>query len=788
MVWEAGPRGAAAASADAALIEVARGAPAAFYQFLLSPSGAYSISFASPAFIARFGIEPGDPEEKAALYFSRVHPDDVARVKDAIARSARTLETFEGEFRFRLPSGAEIWVEARSNPRSLPDGGVLWNGIATDITSRKRAEEALRESELHFRTLFQTTTFGIVSQDREGKIVMANSAAARILGLGERQLVALTSDDPRWRAIYEDGSPSPGHTHPATVALRTGKPVSGVVMGVWNPVLDSHVWLLVNAVPEFRPGESGPFRVWVTFEDITDRKRAEANVGKLNTELEEALSWQRQIFEGSRDAVFLSDEEGRFAAVNRAATELTGFSREELMAMRIPDLHDEPDLAAYRAFHQRILDGERILTAASIRRKGGGKVPAEFNNTLIVIGGRRFMHTAARDVTERRNLEEQLRQAQKMDAIGQLAGGVAHDFNNLLTVISGNTELLLLDAGPEDPRRGAMTDIRRASERAASLTRQLLAFSRKQILEPRLVDVHVVLAGIEKMLRGLIGEDVDLATDLAADPSWVKVDPGQLEQVVMNLALNARDAMPRGGRLTIRTRSLDPGESMDLFETAGQKLGPNVAISISDTGTGIPPELKARLFEPFFTTKKFGKGSGLGLATVHGIVKQSGGDITVESEPGRGTTFTVVFPSRPAPRPRSGSSASLQALPRGGETVLVVEDEGAVRHIVKIALESAGYRIMEARSGIEALEVARRHGEAINLVVTDVVMPEMSGRDLAERLTKDHPGIRILFMSGYSDEAVTRHGVVEPGVAFLQKPFSPLALARKVREVLDSPG
>jgi len=265
----------------------------------------------------------------------------------------------------------------------------------------------------------------------------------------------------------------------------------------------------------------------------------------------------------------------------------------------------------------------------------------------------------------------------------------------------------------------------------------------------------------------------------------VKVDPGQLEQVVMNLAMNARDAMPRGGRLTIRTRTLDPGEPVDLEETAGRRLRPKVAISISDTGTGIPPEVKAHLFEPFFTTKGIGKGTGLGLATVFGIVKQSGGDITVESEPGKGATFTVILPSQPGPRRRGGSSVSLRAVPRGTETVLVVEDEDAVRRIVKTALESAGYRVIEARSGPEALEAARMHSGEIHLVVTDVVMPKMSGRELVERIVKDHPGVRILYMSGYMDDAVMRHGIVESGVAFLQKPFTRLVLARKVREVLD---
>ncbi|MCM3877791.1 MAG: PAS domain S-box protein [Thermoanaerobaculia bacterium] len=390
------------------------------------------------------------------------------------------------------------------------------------------------------------------------------------------------------------------------------------------------------------------------------------------------------------------------------------------------------------------------------------------------------------DVTARVRLEEQLLQSQKMEAVGQLAGGVAHDFNNLLTVISGNCDLLLSGARADDPTRGPLTDIRAAGERAANLTRQLLAFSRKQILEPKLVDVHEVVSGTEKMLRRLLGEDVELLTDLAADESWVKVDPGQLEQVVVNLAVNARDAMPRGGRITIRTRNLAPSDSV-LEDSAGRQPGPKVAISISDTGAGIVPEVKAHLFEPFFTTKGVGKGTGLGLATVFGIVKQSGGDITVESEPGKGATFTVILPSQPAPRRRGRSGASLRAVPRGTETVLAVEDEDAVRRIVKIALESAGYRVIEARDGPEALEAARRHTGAIHLVVTDVVMPEMSGRELVERIVKDHPDVRILYMSGYTDDAVMRHGIVESGVAFLQKPFSPLALARKVREVLDAP-
>jgi CheY-like chemotaxis protein len=290
---------------------------------------------------------------------------------------------------------------------------------------------------------------------------------------------------------------------------------------------------------------------------------------------------------------------------------------------------------------------------------------------------------------------------------------------------------------------------------------------------------------METLLRTLIGEGIELMTDLAADESWVKVDPGQFEKVVVDLVLNAREAMPRGGRITLRTRNLDAAESVNLEERG--KARPNVAISIADTGTGIRLDQMARLFEPFFTTKEFGKGSGLGLASVHGIVKQSGGDIIVESEPGKGATFTVVLSSTPEERPVSGSSASRQPLPRGTETVLLVDDEDAVRRIVKVTLEAMGYRVIEARNGVQALEAARQHAEAIHLVVTDVVMPGMDGPEMVERLAKERIDIRILYMSGYTNDAVVRDGTVESRAAFLQKPFTPLVLARMVREVLDAP-
>ena len=1142
---------------ESPLAEAARRVPAAFYQFRLFPSGAFAIPFASPDFAARLGVPLGDPEATANLFFSHVHSDDVPRIKDEIARSARTLELFESAFRFRLPSGAELWIEARSNPERAPDGGVIWNGIATDLTARKEAETALRESEERLRLFILHAPAALAMFDRDMRYMAVSRRWLSDYGLEGRDIIGLShyevlpevsekwraahrqglagevvraeedrferadgsvqwlhweirpwwtddrqvggivifaedvtekkvadaklrSSEERFRAIFDLAPVGVAQADPATgrwvavnprMCLITGYAADELltmrVSDITHPEDRSRDWALFQDVvkgdaPEYRiekryvrkdgstawvnvnmvvlrdaaglpvrtlamiediserrkaeealRSSEERFRVifdvapvgvtqadlstgrllavnprmthitgysekellgmtvadvthpddrqrnrdmfesllnggvdesriekrhvrkdgtiaWVnahvvvlrnaagrpngtlaTIEDITERKAAEADVARLNTELEDALNWQRQIFEGSRDAVFLSDDAGRFVAVNNAATELTGYSREELLAMAIPDLHDDSDLAAYRAFHRRILDGEQILSEAPIRRKDGGKVSVEFNNSAVVIGGKCLVHTAGRDVTERAraagalaasearyralfenategivaidpethrslfhnpavcamfgyspeefsrldlgdlhpkeelpgifagirsagqgarqgahivrcirkdgstfqadirgtrvltegravvfalftdvterlHLEEQLRQSQKMEAIGQLAGGVAHDFNNLLTVISGNCDLLLSDAPREDAKRGPLEDIRAAGARAASLTRQLLAFSRKQILDPKLVDVNEIVTGIEKMLRRLIGEDVDLSTELAADPSWVKVDAGQLEQVIMNLAVNARDAMPRGGRLTLRTRNVDPDPRAVSGKPPDPRPLPGVVLSISDTGSGIPPEVMAHLFEPFFTTKGVGKGTGLGLATVYGIVKQSDGDITVESTPGKGTTFSIVLPSHPAPSRARAPGGKREALPRGTETILVVEDEDAVRRIVKVTLETAGYRVIEARNGSEALDATRRHAREFDLLVTDVVMPEMSGRELVERLTAEHSNLSVLFMSGYTDDAVVRHGVFEEGVAFLQKPFTPLALAKKVREVLDA--
>src|SRR5882762_3167145 len=424
--------------------------------------------------------------------------------------------------------------------------------------------------------------------------------------------------------------------------------------------------------------------------------------------------------------------------------------------------------------------------SAEWQRKDGSTVGVRVSGRAVADGDRgRVFELFAEDVTERRALEQQLRQSQKMEAVGRLAGGIAHDFNNLLMVISGYSEFLLEHVGPDPTLRNPTQEIASAAERASSLTRQLLAFSRKQMLVPKVLDLNAVVTENLKMLTRMIGEDIDLVMIPASNLGAVKADAGQIEQVIMNLAVNARDAMPSGGKLTIETASVALDEDYARFH-APLKPGDYIMLAISDTGEGMDAETQSHLFEPFFTTKGL-KGTGLGLSTVYGIVKQSGGYIWVYSEPGKGTTFKVYLPRVKDAVPVSVAETAASTTHKGYETILLVEDEPAVRELTQIVLTTRGYTVIEALTPEDAVRMAVNKGAEIHLLLTDVVMPGISGRELAKRLTGLYPNLRVLYMSGYTYNVIAQDGTLEEGISFLQKPFTPQVLAQRVREALDRP-
>jgi PAS domain S-box-containing protein len=443
------------------------------------------------------------------------------------------------------------------------------------------------------------------------------------------------------------------------------------------------------------------------------------------------------------------------------------------------------------AIQKSLRDGGAYFIRHRVIRPDGTERVVEERSTVVrdSAGRPTRMVGTVLDVTERQRLEEQLLQAQKMDAVGRLAGGVAHDFNNLLTAIIGSADLLRERLPDNHPERVEADEIRAAALRAADLTRQLLAFSRRQILAPQVLHLNRVVAGMNKMLRRLIGEDIEFRCVLTPELGAVRADPGQIEQVIMNLVVNARDAMPRGGTLTIETANVELDEAYGA-EHVPVARGHHVLLSVSDTGVGMDGRTQARLFEPFFTTKAQGQGTGLGLSTVYGIVKQSGGYIWVFSELGRGSTFKVYLP-RVASETESPLAAQSQPrlpeVPGGRETLLIVEDQAEVRRLTEKVLKARGYTVLVAENGPEALRMAEQHAGPIDLLLTDVVMPQMSGREVGMLLGAVRPKLKVLYLSGYADESIVHRGVLEPGLAFLQKPFSPESLARKVREMLDAP-
>jgi PAS domain S-box-containing protein len=503
----------------------------------------------------------------------------------------------------------------------------------------------------------------------------------------------------------------------------------------------------------------------------------------------------RMLLEVAPDAALVCRQDRKILMANEAAARLFGFKLKELpgrsLEELIPNLFagspgdpgGRDKLLASPSSSWRISLGADNLIG---RRKDGSETPIEVSFAPVDGDGRRYMVCFIRDISERKNLEDRVQQSQKLEAIGRLAGGVAHDFNNLLTAILGYTELLLHGLPPGDPSREGLEEIKRAAERAASLTQQLLAFGRKQILQPTVVDLNALVHETQKMLRRLIPEDIEIRLELDPDTQPVRADPTQTQQVLVNLVLNARDAMPRGGVITISTGN-DHLSRSEVRRLSDVRPGHYAVLTVSDTGCGMDAATLARVFEPFFTTKVQGKGTGLGLATAYGIVKQSGGHIEVESEPGQGTTFRVYLPVAEEGVPTVAVPQELTRTPVGTETVLLAEDEAAVRSLLRRTLEQKGYVVLEAANGKEALQLCREHDGPIHVLLTDVVMPHLNGPDLAKQVQLLHPDVRVIFLSGYADSAVLQRGLDQSQAVFVPKPFRPDTIVRMVREVLDRP-
>jgi len=501
--------------------------------------------------------------------------------------------------------------------------------------------------------------------------------------------------------------------------------------------------------------------------------------------LRDALETLRALFDASPVAIAAIDLQGRVMDWNPAAEAMFGWSRDEMLGRPLPPVPEGGESSPDR-LRESVSRGESVREVEATRiRKDGSTIHVSLSAAPLYDASQQIHGGIAvlADITEQKQLEERMRQSQKLEAVGRLAGGVAHDFNNLLTVIGGCVELTLLRMPEEDPLRKNIEEAGKAARRAATLTNQLLAFSRKQVLEPKILDLNEVLRSMEKMLARLIGEDIALSVSCGGELGRVKADRGQIEQVIMNLAVNARDAMPRGGRLVLETSRVDLDREVSARQVAVLP-GPYVMLAVSDTGTGIPPEIQARIFEPFFTTKEIGKGTGLGLSTVYGIVKQSAGYIWVYSEPDKGTTFKVYLP-RVEGKPDTVDAASSEIVPTGRESILLVEDDALVRDVIRRMLTGLGYTVIEAAGADEAIALCEKYARNLDLLMTDVVMPKLGGREVAERATRICPQMKVLYISGYTDDAILRLGMLETGLAFLHKPFSQAAVGRKVREVLD---
>ncbi len=670
------------------------------------------------------------------------------------------------DVRMRRKDGQEMDCLLSASSRVDESGKFLgYHGIIRDVTFRNRVEEALRDGEEKYRTLFERTPIGLGVADDEGHLLAFNDALLEPGGYRPGDVARLSS-------VAELFFDPQDVKRALAAAQRSGS------LRKFETRFRRKDGGYYNALLSLTPIRLGGQIGWqVMVEDVSERKQAEEN-------LRREKGFSDTVIESLPGLFCLFEASGRLLRWNHNVEGVFGYSAQELSGLRLVDFFSEEDRWSVEEMFVEVLSRGRASLEAEFVAKDGSRTPYLFTGTRVSLSGQRCVIGMGVDISERKRLEQQFFLSQKLEAVGKLAGGVAHDFNNLLTAILGSSELLLAELDLDDPRRADVEEVARAGQRAASLTRQLLAFGRRQMMQPRILDLNQVVADISNMLQRLIGEDVELVTVLGPELSSVTADPGQIEQVIVNLAVNARDAMPGGGRLVIETANIDLQRGY-TWESEVVRAGPYVMITVSDTGQGMDEVTLARVFEPFFTTKGQGKGTGLGLSTAYGIIKQSGGHMFVNSAPSRGSTFKVYLPAVDEPAQPLTSPEDEAPLSRGSETVLLVEDEDAVRRVLRKELERHGYTILEAAGGEEALRIASSEAETIQLLVTDVVMPQMSGPGLASRLAETHSELKVLYVSGYADDDIVQQGTVQPGTPILQKPFAAGVLAEKVRELLD---
>jgi PAS domain S-box-containing protein len=747
--------------------------------FSSTPDGRYT--FANPAAARIYGY-PSPAELIASIsdISRQIYADPTER--ETFQRQLREEgELINHEYQHRRRDGSVFWVSLNAQAIYDEHGELLhYQGFISDITERKQMEEALRESEEKYRLLFDTFPLGITVSDPSGNIVESNPRAAELLGIAKDVHETRRIDGEQWQIIRPDGTLMPATEWPSVRALQEDRLVENTEMGIAKSGGEI-TWINVTAAPLHLEN----YGVVITYNDITDKKEAE-----------EALKTREyllnKIFDVLPIGLWFADKNGKLLRGNPAGVRIWGAEptvpMEEYGVFKARRLPSGREIAPDDwALAHTIRKGATIVDELLEIDSFDGKKKIILNYTAPVLddlGNIQGAIVVNHDITEREQLHAQLQQAQKMESVGRLAGGVAHDFNNMLGVIFGHTEMALDDLDPASPLYISLQAIQYAAERSAALTRQLLAFARKQTVAPKVIDINETVAGMLNMLRRLIGEDIDLLWCPGEDLPSVKIDPAQIDQLLANLCVNARDAIDGVGKITIETDR----KTFDAAYCAahpGFLPGEYLLLEVSDDGCGMDQTILNQIFEPFFTTKEQGKGTGLGLASVFGMVKQNNGFINVYSEPNQGTTFRIYLPAFAGKSAWVTEKEQELLAEHGHETILLVEDEPSILQMTTMMLTRLGYTVVAAATPGEAIHLALEYRGRIDLLITDVVMPEMNGRELAGNLLSHYPDLKRLFMSGYTANVIAHHGVLDQGIHFIEKPFSMKELSGKVREVLD---